>query len=168
MRKLRTLIRIRRFTRNESGGTLAELAILVPFLILMLAAVTELGRLFQTFTTLSKSTRAAARFLTTVTYTEDHIAAARNVGLCGKTTCTGVAPVVSGLTFDQVKVSPEYKDGDVGGGNPIRVTVYIDGYNFSPIFNLASMFGAERFASLPVKPSTTMYYWQVDAAGGEE
>ena len=48
---------------NEKGGTLAELAILVPFLIIMAASVSELGRLFQTYTTLSKSTRAAARYL---------------------------------------------------------------------------------------------------------
>jgi Flp pilus assembly pilin Flp len=162
MRKLR-IFRIRRFTKNEEGGALAELAILIPFLILMIAAVTELGRLFQNFNTLSKSTRAAARYLTTVTYTPEHIAAARNVALCGKTNCDGVEPVVSGLTIDEVK---DGREGDAA--NPITVTIYIDGYTFSPLFNLGAMLGDNKFMSLPLKPSTTMYYYQVDAAGGTE
>jgi len=168
MRKLRRFIKVRRFTRNERGGTLAELAILIPFLILMVAAVTELGRLFQTYTALSKSTRTAARYLTTVTYTDDHIRFTKNMALCGKTDCTGMDPVVSGLALGNIDVAPEYKDGDVGGGNPVRVTVAIQNYSFSPIFNLAGMLGASSFASLPVRPATTMYYWQVDAAAGEE
>jgi Flp pilus assembly pilin Flp len=168
MRTLRNLIKIRRFTRNERGGTLAELAILIPFLILMLAAVTELGRLFQTFTTLSKSTRTAARYLTTVTYTDDHIKFAQNMAVCGKTDCTGAASVMPGLKAANIDIKPEYKDGDVGGGNPIRITVSIKDYSFSPIFNLAAMLRADKYASLPVSPATTMYYWQVDAAGGEE
>jgi Flp pilus assembly pilin Flp len=167
MRKLRTLIRIRRFATNERGGALVELAVLVPFLILMLAAVTELGRLFQTYNTLSKSTRAAARYLTTVTYTPQNVTNAKNVALCGKTICTGVDPVVSGLEFTNIDVTPEYKCA-APCGNPIRVTVFVQNYSFSPIFNLAGMFGAESLASLPVRPATTMYYYQVDAGGGTE
>lgn len=163
MRKLRNANKLRAFTENERGGALAELAILIPFLVLMLAAVTELGRLFQTYDTLSKSTRTAVRYLTTVTYTTDNITNTKNMALCGKTNCTGVDPLAPGLTIDNIDVTSE---GDAG--NPIRVTVSIKNYSFTPIFNLAAMLKADRFAALPVRPSTTMYYWQVDAAGGKD
>ncbi|HEY2962449.1 MAG TPA: TadE/TadG family type IV pilus assembly protein [Pyrinomonadaceae bacterium] len=170
MRKLRTTNKLRFFTRNERGGALAELAILIPFLVLMVAAVSELGRLFQTFDTLSKSTRSAARYLTTVAYTDDSITKTKNMALCGKAVadCGATAPLAPGLTISNIDVVPEWKDGGVGGGNPIRVTVSIKDYSFTPIFNLSSMLGADRFAALPIKPATTMYYWQVDPADGKE
>lgn len=163
MKNLFTTHKLRTFMRNERGGALAELAILIPFLVVMVAAVSELGRLFQTYDTLAKSTRTAARYLTTVAYTTDNITQTKNMALCGKTDCKGVDPVATGLTIDNIDVEPE---GDAG--NPVRVTVSIINYNFVPIFNLAAMLNADRFAALPVKPSTTMYYWQVDPAGGKE
>ena len=52
-------------------------------------------------------------------------------------------------------------------GNPIRVTVSIKDYNFAPIFNLAGMLKIDSFTAMPVRPSTTMYYWQVDPGGGK-
>lgn len=165
MKKIR-FIRGRRFARNESGGTLAELAILIPFLIVMVAAVTEIGRLFHDYNTLAKSTRASARYLSNVAYTESEIVFAKNIALCGKKNCTGIDPVVTGLTFENIVVTPEFKEG--GGGNPITVTTSISGYNFQPIFNLAAMLPNDDFVDLPVRPSTTMYYMWVDPAGVEE
>lgn len=166
MRTLVTFIKGHRFVRNERGGALAELAILVPFLVIMLAAVTELGRLFQTYTALSKSTRAAARYLSNHAYTEDQIALAKNVAVCGKTNCTGADPVVPGLAVANVVVTPEFQAG--GGGNPLRVTIDIQNYNFQPIFNLNALIGNNRFTTLPASGSTTMYYMWVDPAGAEE
>src|SRR5215211_79853 len=93
-----------RFARNEKGGTIAELAILIPFLVVMIAAVSELGRLFQTYTTLSKSTRAAARYLSNNAYEDGQIAKAKNIAVCGKTDCTGIEPIAKNLTTDNVVV----------------------------------------------------------------
>ena len=159
-------IRGRRFAGDEKGGTLAELAILVPFLVVMLAAVAELGRLFQTYTALSKSTRAAARYMSNNSYETKYINQAKQMALCGKIDCTGIDPVVKGLTVDHIVVTPEFKEG--GGGNPITVTFSISGYNFQPLFNLAGLLNAERLASLPVQPSTTMYHMWTDPAGAAE
>jgi Flp pilus assembly pilin Flp len=167
MRTLLTFIRGHRFVRSEKGGALAELAILIPFLVVMLAAVSELGRLFQTYTALSKSTRAAARYLSNQAYDDEHIARAKNVAVCGKVVCTGVDPVVPGLTADNVKVDPEFQAGG-GGGNPLRVTIYIEDYTFQPIFNLGALIGNNRLMALPASGSTTMYYMWVDPAGAEE
>jgi Flp pilus assembly protein TadG len=157
----------RGFARNESGGTLAELAILLPFLIIMMAAVSELGRLFQTYTTLSKSTRAAARYLSNNAYDETHITLAKNIAVCGKTDCTGVEPAAKNLTAANIVVTPEFQAGG-GGGNPVRVTLSVNNYNFQPIFNLGALLNSDRLTNLPIGSSTTMYYMWVDPAGVEE
>ncbi|HKY42097.1 MAG TPA: TadE/TadG family type IV pilus assembly protein [Pyrinomonadaceae bacterium] len=154
---------LRRFARNEKGGTLAELAILIPFLIMLAASVAELGRLFQTYTTLSKSTRNAARYLSGKPYDPVHIAFTRNMALCGKTACEGGDELVTGLELANVVVEAEPPTGA-----PIRVTVRIDGYNFEPLFNLAALFNAEDLVDFPVRPSTTMYYMLNNTAGSTE
>lgn len=160
-----SFIQGRRFSKDESGGALAELAILVPFLIIMMGAVTELGRLFQTYTSLSKSTRAAARYLSNNSYEELYINRAKQIALCGKIACTGGDEVASGLTVDniEVKANPEG-----GAGNPTSVTLSIKDYTFQPLFNLPALLNVERSFSFPVTPSTTMYYMWIDPAGAEE
>jgi Flp pilus assembly protein TadG len=164
MRNPLALIKRNRFVRSERGGALAELAILVPFLVVMMAAVTELGRLFQTYTALSKSTRAAARYLSVNAYDPNHIDFAKNVAVCGQTDCTDTDPVVPGLETDNVVVTPEWADPSGGGGNPVRVTITIQNYEFQPIFNLNSLMGNNRFMTLPASGSTTMYYMWTDPA----
>lgn len=158
-----TFIRGRRFTKDERGGTLAELAILVPFLVIMVAAVAELGRVFQTYTALSKSTRAAARYLSNNSFEEMYINRAKQMALCGKIACTGGDEVVSGLTAAHIDVTSEGE-----AGNPTTVTIKIKDYNFQPLFNLAGLLKADRFATFPVRPSTTMYYMWIDPAGAAE
>lgn len=162
MKKL-SFIRGRRFTRDERGGTIAELAILIPFLIVMVATVAELGRLFQTYTSLSKSTRAAARYLSNNAYDENFIGKAKQMALCGKISCASGEEVVSGLKIEHIDITSE---GDAG--NPSTVTVSIKNYDFEPIFNLAALLNASRFAKFPVRPSTTMYYMWTDPASAEE
>ncbi|HEY8412197.1 MAG TPA: TadE/TadG family type IV pilus assembly protein [Pyrinomonadaceae bacterium] len=164
MKTLLAFIKKNRFIRSDRGGALAELAILVPFLVVMVAAVTELGRLFQTYTALSKSTRAAARYLSVNAYDPNHIDFAKNVAVCGKTDCTDTEAVVPGLTTDNVVVDPEWADPAGGGGNPVRVTIYIQNYEFQPIFNLDALLGNNRFLTLPASGSTTMYYMWTDPA----
>ena len=167
MKRFRIFGRVRNLAGNESGGTIAELAILLPFLIVMVGAVAELGRFFQTYATLSKSTRAAARYLSRVADDATNEARAKNVAVCGKIDCTGVNPVASGLTPTNVNVAVEFPPG--GAGNPITVTVSIQNYSFQPLFNLGALMGNNTFSlALPIRPSTTMYYMWTDAAGGEE
>ena len=156
---------------GEHGGALAELTIMIPFLVLMLAAVTELGRFFQTYTALSKSTRAASRYLSNVSYEEPYIGRAKNIAYCGKLDCEGAQPVVKGLEPADVVVEVGFPEG--GGGIPETVKVGIQNYSFQPIFDIGALLHSETFSlSLPVLPSTTMrYMWTeaaaaTDAAGG--
>src|SRR6185503_16348572 len=50
------LRKVRKLVRSERGGAVAELAIMAPFLALMLAVVCEVGRYFDNYTTLAKGT----------------------------------------------------------------------------------------------------------------
>ena len=74
---------IRRFIKNERGTQLIEFAIVFPTLILLFAGTTELGRLFYTYTSLAKATRAGARYLSNVQSVANSTTAAKNVVLCG-------------------------------------------------------------------------------------
>lgn len=171
MKRFRIIRRARHLGENESGGTIAELAILLPFLVLMVGAVAELGRFFQTYATLSKATRASARYLSKVAYEENdttkNLTSAKNVALCGRTDCTGRDAIATGLTAANIDITPEFPPG--GEGNPITVTVKIVNYNFQPILNLGALLNDNTFSlALPLKPSTTMYYMWTEPAGGEE
>jgi Flp pilus assembly protein TadG len=167
MKRFRIIRRAHHLAENESGGTIAELAILLPFLIVMVGAVAELGRFFQTYATLAKATRASARYLSKVAYDEQNLASAKNVAVCGKTDCTGQTAVASGLATANIEITPEYPPG--GEGNPITVNVSIVNYNFQPIFNLGALLGNNTFSlALPIRSSTTMYYMWTEPAGGEE
>jgi len=56
------------FRRDDRGVQLVELALVMPVLILLFAAVAEFGRYYQSYTTLAKGTRVAARYLATAPY----------------------------------------------------------------------------------------------------
>src|SRR5664279_3497282 len=57
--------------RRRTGQTLAEFAITLPILLLLLCGIIEFGRIFQAWVTLQNSARAAARFATTGAYDTD-------------------------------------------------------------------------------------------------
>ena len=165
MKRFRITRRAHHLAEDETGGTLAELAILIPFLIVMVAAVAELGRYFQTYATLSKATRASARYLSKVAFDADSEARAKNVAVCGKIDCTGVNPVAANFSTTNVAVGAEFD----GAGNPTTITVSVQNYSFQPMFNLGALLGNNTFSlALPIKPSTTMYYMWTEAGGGEE
>ena len=152
----------RGFFQREDGGTVAELAIIVPFLAVMLAGVTEFGRLFQSYTALTKSTRTAARYLSNHPFNDVHKAKAKNLAACGQLTC-GVndQPLLTGLTPNNICIE------STGNPNPVSVTVSIprtasgcgSPYTYAPIFDLGLLLHSHTFSlSLPMAPSTTMYY----------
>jgi len=122
---------MRHWLRKEDGGALAELAILVPFLAVMLAGVCEFGRYFQNYTTLAKATRTASRYLST--------------------TESPSSPVVKTVT---VKVP---RTG--GDCNPMAGTAAGAPFTYTPIFNIGALLNNPSISlALPIAPSTTMYY----------
>lgn len=169
----RIINRLRRLVRSERGGTLAELAIIVPFLVVMLAAVSELGRFFQTYTTLSKSTRSAARYLSSHQFNNLEKGRAKNLVLCGKLTCTGEPELVKGLTVGNICIQTTLG----ASGTVENITVSIpreetmtceDGgaathFLYLPIFDIGALLHSDTFTlKYAISPSTTMRYIPAD------
>jgi Flp pilus assembly pilin Flp len=167
MKKSRRVIRICRFVKADSGGALAELAIIVPLLAVMLAAVSEFGRFFQTYTALAKGTRAASRYLSNVPYNNDAKDAAKNIVVCGKTVgCSPGEEVANRLEANDVVITETYPPA---GPNPTTVTVSVTGYTYRPIFDIGALLNNDDFSlNLPVTASTTMYYMLTDTGGASD
>ena len=146
---------LKRFARSERGTQLVELAIVLPVMLMLLGAVAEFGRFFYTSPTLSKATRAGARYLMIESAAGTADAKAKNLVVYGNESGTG-APVVSGLAGGNVRVLRS------GGspGFPERVTVRIEGYTYEPVFDLGKLIGKPGLSlRVPVSPSTTMRYF---------
>jgi hypothetical protein len=164
MKRLNQAItKLSRFAFGDEGSTLAEMAIMVPFLAIMLAGVSEFGRYFQSYTTLAKSTRSAARYLSNHPFNDTEKGRARNHAVCGKLTCAGGEELLPGLStanvcIESVGVAPV----------PTTVTVRIpetaadgcaDPYIYQPLFDLGALLNTPSFSlELPIRPSTTMYF----------
>src|SRR5690349_11634277 len=146
---------LRRFIKSERGTQVIEFAIVFPSLILLFAGTTELGRLFYTYTSLAKATRAGSRYLSTVQNVGTSTTAAKNVVLCGDPTgCGGAdhpAIILPNLTATNIVVTQPTVS------TVKYVDVAITGYSYQPlIFDLNAMTGANFNISLT--PSTRMRY----------
>jgi hypothetical protein len=165
---------MRHWLRREDGGALAELAILVPFLAVMLAGVCEFGRYFQNYTTLAKATRTASRYLSNHELNATEITRAQNLMICGKLTCgVGDRNIISGFSKANVCIettpdapgSPIVKMVTVkvprtsGDCTPMAGTEAGVPFTYTPIFNVGALLNNPSLSlALPIAPSTTMYY----------
>lgn len=149
----------RRFTRpsaaslrrDERGTQLVELALVVPLLLMLVGATAEFGRFFYTYSTLSKATRAGARYQISqppgTNWTNT-----KNLVVYGNTAGTGAA-IMPGLTAANVQVI-ENKNA---AGVVQTVTVGISNYGYQPIFDLGKLTrNASLSLAVNVSPSSTM------------
>lgn len=146
----RVLRRLRDFRACEAGTQLAEMAIVLPMLLVLFGATAEFGRFFYTYNTLAKSTRAGARYLTASNLASDDDA--RRLVVSG-TTDDGASPILSGLSAGNVQITREGPPGF-----PETVKVEISGYTYEPIFDLGKLMGNSFSLNVDVRPSTTMRY----------
>jgi len=128
-------------------------------------ATAEFGRYFYSYSTLAKSTRAGARYLATTpvktvggpnggTNANEDAKAKRLVVYGDANAADGSKPVVPGLTVNNVELVRTGKSATV----PETVTVRIVNYKYTPLLNLGGFSNNPKWASVPVKPSTTMRY----------
>jgi Flp pilus assembly protein TadG len=173
---------LRRFVARENGTQIIEFAIIFPVLFLLIAGVVEIGRLFNTYTTLAKATRAGSRFLSSNRGFRNNpndkdpakaqayaqaLADVKNLVLCGNVggccnpqtdanKCTDAGefpPVVDKLTTANLVIPQITKAGGVD-----YVSVAIKDYTFSPlIFDLNAMTGGTAF-TISLQPKNTMRY----------
>ena len=153
--RLSIMRRLRRFARKERGTQLVELAIVLPIFVLLFAATAEFGRFFYTYTTLSKATRSAARYITTGV--KEGAAAddkATNLAVYGNAAGTG-DPLVYGLGSQHISIT---RTGSTWA--PERVTVRVEGYTYQPIFDIGKFVGNDSLSlNIDVSPSTTMRFF---------
>jgi len=168
-RRFMGIKRIKNLLRREDGGALAELAILIPFLMVMLGAVCEFGRYFQNYNTVAKATRTASRYLSNHPLTSGEIGKGQNLVVCGKLACgPSDRPLIPGLSASNVCVET------TGSPKVLTVTVRIPRdttpcspapgaggatpLTYVPIFDVGALLGTGLSLNLPIAPGTTMYY----------
>lgn len=149
--------KIKSFKRDDCGLQLVELAIALPVMIVLFAGVAEFGRYFQTYTTLAKGSRVAARFLATARANGLDDAAAKNLVVYGNLAGTG-NPIVDGLTVDNVSITRRNGAGAVTTGFPSTVTIQITNFKHTPVFDLGKLMNTSLSLNVDVKPSVTMRY----------
>jgi Flp pilus assembly protein TadG len=147
-----------RFTRNERGVQLAELAIVLPLIALMFAATAEFGRYFYEYTTLAKASRIGARYLATACIKPNEDVNAKNLVVYGNAAGTG-SPVLDGLTPAYITIARKDSTGADTLGVPRTVTVTVTGFKFQPLFDLGGLMNNNGLSlNIDVKPSVTMRY----------
>jgi Flp pilus assembly protein TadG len=165
IRKIRLLRRIyrrsgiARLARNERGVQLAELAIVLPLLMVMFAATAEFGRYFYAYTTLAKGTRAASRYLANACVKDYEDTNAKNLVVYGNVAGTGT-PILPGLEATHIRVIKRNAAGqEVTEGVPQTVTVTVTGLNHQPIFDLGGLMKNNGLSlNIALSPSVTMRY----------
>ena len=101
--------------KSQRGQAIAELALQIPLMMLILFGAVELGRVFYVYHTLQKAVRGGASFLArsnNVEYcnpTDLTLQDARNFIVWGNLQGLG-QPVVQGLTTDVIQILPERKE----------------------------------------------------------
>lgn len=154
VRRIRTRLRLKRLMRSERGVQLAELAIVLPLMLILFAATAEFGRFFYEYATLSKAARAGSRYLATASVDTAEDTVAKNIIVYGNREGTG-SPVIKGLTTANIQITR------VGGTPtlPETVKVQITGYKYQPIFDLGALTKNSSLSlNVDVKPSVTMRY----------
>ena len=131
---------MRKYQHQQQGAALIELALSIPFMIMLSMIVIEFGRALYEYNTVTKSVRDAARYLsanTPNTLCPD----AQNLVVYGTTTA-GSQPLAPGLKTSAVSCSWQ-----TTGALPLinTVTVTVTGYHFSS--PISSVFGLQLFTN---------------------
>ncbi|MDX2032302.1 MAG: TadE/TadG family type IV pilus assembly protein [Blastocatellia bacterium] len=147
---------MRRGRRQERGIQMVELSVVLPAMFMLIAIIAEFGNYYHTFNTLSKATRAAARYISTKDLTTAEIAKAKNLAVCGSlSTCS--TSVLTNFTTSNVNIT--YTGNAIV---PQTVTVAVTGFTYQPLFDLSKFASTLIWNNVPVKSSTTMRHGFAD------
>jgi Flp pilus assembly protein TadG len=157
VRKIRLLRRLgrirflRNFSRSEEGVQLAELAIVLPIFLLLFAATAEFGRFFYAYSTLSKASRAGARYLVSAPIDGSDDAKAKKLVAYGNEAGTG-NPVITDFQTTNVTITRTNLGADAR-----TVKVAVTGFKYKPLFDLGKMLKQPALSlNVDLSPSVTM------------
>lgn len=156
MRKpIKTQRQVRRFLKKERGTQILELAIALPVMLILLAAVGEFGRFFYTYSALDNAVRAGARHAckwernASWTFPETS-----KMVVYGDYSDTSNGPILPGLTTSNVVVQANGPSVN----NIDSVTVKIVNYQYTPLFDLGALTGVPSLTlNIPMNASATMH-----------
>jgi hypothetical protein len=110
-----------------------EFALILPLVLLLAFGITELGRAYYQYNTLSKAIRDGARYVSSHTYSSTNVGHAQRLVVYGQTV-GGSTPVLPGLTTDMISVTPSGGTGPYDEINPPQsVTVKVENYPFNAL-----------------------------------
>jgi len=110
-----------------------EFAMVLPLVLLVVFGITEFGRAYYQYNTLSKAIRNGARYMSSHTYSSANIANAQNMVVYGQTSGSGT-PVLPGLTTATIAVTPSGGTTPYSELNPPQeVTVGAVNYPFNSL-----------------------------------
>ncbi len=159
MRRVSRRAGIARILRNERGVQLAELAVVLPLMVVLFAATAEFGRYFYAYTTLAKGARVGARYLASACVKASEDTNAKNIVVFGNAAGTG-SPILAGLDASKISIVRKDAAGNVvTAGVPATVTVTTTALNFEPLFDLGGLLKNNGLSlNVALNPSVTMRY----------
>jgi len=105
----------------------------LPLLLLVVFGITEFGRAYYQYNTLSKAIRNGARYMSSHTYSSTNITNAQNMVVYGQTAGSG-SPVLPGLSTAMIGVTPIGGTGPYDEINPPQsITVSVNNYPFNSL-----------------------------------
>ncbi|MEW5978881.1 MAG: TadE/TadG family type IV pilus assembly protein [Acidobacteriota bacterium] len=148
---------MRRFVkgRRQRGQSMVELAMVLPFLLLLVAGIIEFGRAYYQYNTLSKAVRVAARYMSSRPWLANERTNATRMVVYGNVDGTG-SPILPGLSTSNVQITS--RGGGTTDTNPPRwVTVAITNYQFQSMILLVPI-------NVTFTPGVEMLYVGLNAA----
>jgi Flp pilus assembly protein TadG len=153
--RLQLATRVRKFIRQEQGTQMLELAIALPFMLMLLGATAEFGRYFYTYSALTNAVRAGARHAckwernASWTFPETS-----NMVVYGDFSDTSHGPIVPGLSTSNVVVQANGPSVN----NIDSVTVKIVNYQYQPLLDLGKLTGIPSLTmKIDMNASATMH-----------
>jgi hypothetical protein len=147
--------RVTRFCKQERGTQLVELAIVMPLFIVLMASAAEFGRFFYTYSALNNAVRAGARHASRWKRSSSWtIPETSRMVVYGDFSDTSNGPILPGLTTANVVV----QSNGPSPNNIDSVTVRIEGYTYTPLFDLGALTGNPALSlAVPMNASATMH-----------
>lgn len=129
---------------RQRGVAAVEMAFVLPIMLMMAFGITEFGRALYQYDGLVKATRGAVRYLAQQDLANTDIdlgvvhQRTKNIAVCGKEDCSGLPPLVDGLSTSLVAVcdyatdacKTTHKGVETGKGTVDMASVTIDGFSF--------------------------------------
>lgn len=121
--------------KRQQGVAVVEFALLLPFMLILIFTVTEIGRAYYQYNAIAKSVREGVRYLSVRPKNID-VDKARNIVVYGNANGTG-SPIALGLSLANVPAPTWGTTGSYPDMN--TVTIGVTGYTYVPL--VSSVFG---------------------------